>query len=191
MVYSVSVRSAIWLTIVAFVALCLAQNSTDSSIYDICSAPTIGTLSPNAPVNSTGMRSFQWTNFKQDWYFTSIFNDTRNAVNTSQRHDFQGYISAPMNTNARACVSMFDGMNATAKRDGGCEGLLSQRCIEYLTGSVSVLPGPSKWEDGATRCDNFPIKDQWYNYACGNELNGGVGNCKFTFPTTRRTCERR
>jgi hypothetical protein len=182
MEHAISTRPAVWLCIATLLSTCFAQTIANGSLHNVCPSPPIGILSPNAPVTSTGMRTFRWTGFTQDWYFTSTFNDTRSSVNVSQRHDFQGYISAPMNANARACVSMFGGINGTAKGNNGCEGLLSQRCLDYLAVNVTFSSFPSRWEDSATHCDLTPIYNRWYEAACGDDLKGGVGNGKFISP---------
>ncbi|KAH6062596.1 hypothetical protein HBI67_143530 [Parastagonospora nodorum] len=107
----------------------LAQNS--STDLSRC-ALSIGELSPNARVNSTGMRSFRWQEGDPDWYLTTTLNDTRNPVLVSQLHDFQGYISAPMDTDAQVCVFMLNGINATVAGDNGCENALRPECVDFL-----------------------------------------------------------
>jgi hypothetical protein len=180
MKHNIPAISALWLFIATLLSPCLAQTIANESLHDICPSPPIGILSPNAPITSTGMRAFRWAGFTQDWYLTSTFNDTRSSINVSQKHEFQGYISAPMNANARACVSMFGGINGTVKGDNGCEGLLSQRCLDYLAVNVTFPGLPSRWEDNATSCDVLPVHDWWYEDACGEELKGGVGNSTYT-----------
>jgi hypothetical protein len=176
----ISSRSALWLSVATLFTPCLSQTIANESLHNICPSPPIGILSPNAPITSTGMRPFRWTGFTQDWYLTSTFNDTRSSVNVSQRHEFQGYISAPMNADARACVSMFGGINGTVKGDNGCEGLLSQRCLDYLAVNVTFAGFPSRWGGNATSCDVLPVHDRWYEDACGEELKSGIGNSTYT-----------
>jgi hypothetical protein len=170
-----STKSALCLAAATLLSTCYAQTKDNSPLSSTCPSPPIGLLSPDAPITSTGMRPFRWPSFTQDWYLTSTFNDTRNSSTLAQTHEFQGYISAPMNANARACVIMFSGMNGTTNGENGCEGLISQRCIDYLAVNVT-----SRWEGNATTCDLLPIQNEGYEAACGNELKGGIGNCKST-----------
>jgi hypothetical protein len=75
---------------IGFLSSCWAQNTTD---INRC-PKTIGVLSPDARVNSTGMRSLRWQGEEKDWYLTTTLNDTRSPLLTATMHDFQGYISA-------------------------------------------------------------------------------------------------
>jgi len=155
------------LSLLLAASLAAAQNSTDLTRCPL----SIGELSPNARVNSTGMRSFRWSGDDADWFLTSTFNDTRDPVLVSSRHDSQGYISAPMNSRARVCVFMFDGLNATVAGDSGCDDALSAGCVDFLkreAGFGERCRGPEN-EDVAA--------------ACGRRVAGWAGTC--TFPPPR------
>jgi hypothetical protein len=134
------------------------RNSTDLSCHYLGND-----LSSNAPVNSTGSQSFQWSQQEQDWYFTTTVNDTRSPFLVAQMHDIQGYISAPANTKASACVYMFKGINATGGGDDGCEGVMSRECIDWLTRTVSYAP---ENRGGVSRCAMPPPTEDLRN-ACG------------------------
>jgi hypothetical protein len=172
-------RLAIWLSLMVFFSSSLAQNTTSTTR---CPS-VIGTLSPNAHVNSTGMRSFQWTDEEQDWYLTSTLNDSRSSFLTSQLHDVQGYISAPIDTDAKACVFTFEGLNATAGGDSGCEGVLSQNCIDFLTRNLTF---PSS-QTGEKKC-KAPALDQ-IREACGDQMSDASYSCKSrTIPFSYEQC---
>lgn len=153
------------LSLLVAAGFALAQNSTDLARCPL----TVGELSPNARVNSTGMRSFRWSNEEADWYLTTTLNDTRDPVLVASLHDFQGYISAPMDTQARACVFMFDGLNATVAGDSGCDNALSTGCVDFLKKNATF----------AERC-RVPNREA-VAAACGRQVVGWEDSC--TFPS--------
>jgi hypothetical protein len=142
-----------------------AQETTIPNNLRFC--PYIGdTPSPDYPVNSTGPQSFRWSQQAQDWYLTTTLNDTRSPFLETQMHDIQGYISAPANTEASACVYMLRGINATGGGDDDCEGVLSRGCREWLTKTVSFMPENAR---GVSRCARTPSKED-VTEACGAEV---------------------
>lgn len=130
-------RPAAWLCLTALLSASCAQNTANTSDCNSCPL-TIGTLSPNAPINSTGSRSFRWSQMEQDWYLRTSLNDARSPSLDSQLHDFQGYVSTPVNTNASACVYVFAGINAEGGGEDKCEGLLSLKCRRWLTDAITI-----------------------------------------------------
>jgi hypothetical protein len=138
------------------------KNTTDSRFCRYIGSE----LSSNAPVNSTGFQSFQWSQQEQDWYLTTTINDTRSPFLLTQMHDIQGYISAPVNTEASACVYMFRGINATGGGDDGCEGVLSRDCVNWLKRTVSYELDKV---GGVSRCARTPPMED-VRKACGDRV---------------------
>jgi hypothetical protein len=162
MIFSMTKIPVVW---VSFVLLSLpfsVQKTTNTTDPSIC-PHMLGTLSSNAPVNATGSQSVQWSQQAQDWYLTTTLNDTRSPFLVAQMHDIQGYISAPSNTEAHACVYMLGGINATGGGENGCEGVLSHGCVDWLTNTVSYMP-----EDigGLPQCALTPRRED-VREACG------------------------
>jgi hypothetical protein len=149
------------------------KNTTDSRFCRYIGSE----LSSNGPVNSTGFQSFKWSQQEQDWYLTSTINDTRSPFLVTQMHDIQGYISAPANAEASACVYMFRGINVTGSGDNGCEGVLSQECVNWLTKTVSYAPDNV---GGVSRCARTPpIED--VRKACGDGVVMSYSTGQFCF----------
>ncbi|KAH7073258.1 hypothetical protein FB567DRAFT_196422 [Paraphoma chrysanthemicola] len=159
--------STILLYLIISLAPALSQLVTHGTSTSLTRCPrVIGTLSPNAPVNSTGLRSFRWLDKMQDWYLTMSFNDTRSPFLVSQMHDLQGYISAPANSAAVACVHMLGGLNATAGGGSGCDGVLSPECITWLSDHMRYATRGSPRD---LRCANNPNITE-LRRVCGSDM---------------------
>ncbi|KAH7078728.1 hypothetical protein BKA63DRAFT_250237 [Paraphoma chrysanthemicola] len=177
MVFSIPGRksSAIFLYLIISLAPALSQLVTNGTSTGLNWCPhVIGTLSPNAPVNSTGLRSFRWLGQTQDWYLTMAFNDTRSPVLVSQMHDLQGYISAPADSDAVACVHMLGGLNATSGGGSGCDGVLSLECIAWLSDHMHYA---TRGSPSDLRCANNPNTTE-LRRVCGSDMasQGVIGN---------------
>lgn len=169
---SIPPRLVLW-TSVAALSLpraCKAQNITNSTDTDSCSS--FGEFSSSAIVNSTGSQSFRWSSQEKDWYFTTTFNDTRDPILVNQIQDLEGYISAPADTEATVCIYMLNGINATGGGDNGCEGVLSQSCVDWLTKTVTYAPR----NDGRREvCANMPRREEIEAAgACGADVSSHV-----------------
>lgn len=144
---------------------CSAQNGTNETDLRRCGGSS--TLSPDAHVNSTGSLSFRWPQQTQDWYFTTTFNDTRNPVLLGGIQDLVTWISAPEDIDTSICVYMLEGINATAAGDNGCEGILSESCVRWLTENISY----DNWNDGRReRCARTPPNEE-VHANCGKQVS--------------------
>lgn len=140
----------------------ISQTNTTSPNLNLC-GNHIGDFNPDASINSTGSVNIHWDTLmmdplQNDWTFTLTYNETRNNqepyVKFTTLHDFQAYISAPNTSEARTCVSMFNGLNATSSSGGsyGCDGVLNDACTSVLRNVTfnedCNLPTPSQaWTD--------------------------------------------
>ncbi|KAF1914022.1 hypothetical protein BDU57DRAFT_331056 [Ampelomyces quisqualis] len=159
-------RLALWAsaTAISLPYACKAQNTTNSTDIDRCHS--LGEFSSSAIVNSTGSQSFRWSSQEKDWYFTTTFNDTRDPLLVGGLQDLEGYISAPADTEAEVCVYMMRGVNTTGGGGDGCEGVLSQSCVDWLTKTVTYAP----WNDGRReRCANTPQREE-VETTCGGDV---------------------
>ncbi|KAH7406245.1 hypothetical protein DE146DRAFT_630906 [Phaeosphaeria sp. MPI-PUGE-AT-0046c] len=144
---------------------CSAQNETDEPDLRRCRG--FGTLSPDAHVNSTGSLSFRWPQQTQDWYLTTTFNDTRSPILLGGIQDLVTWLSAPEETDNSICIYMLQGINATGTGDNGCEGILSQSCVRWLTDNIPY----NNWNDGSReRCALFPPRDE-LQANCGDHVS--------------------
>jgi hypothetical protein len=162
MMYSIKTIPAVWASFIILSLPSSAQETTNTTNLSSCPY-SLGTFSSNAPVNSTGSQSVQWSQQAQDWYFTTTLNDTRSPFLETQMHDIQGYISAPTNTEAHACVYMLGGINATGGGEDGCEGVLSRSCVNWLTNTVSYT---TEDRGNVSRCASAPSREE-VREACG------------------------
>lgn len=137
---------------------CLAQSHNNTT--DSCPEPTL--------FNSTGQISFQFEAFPtQDWDFSLILRDYRNPRSVYQPHVFYSYISSPPATLTKGCWYSFGGINASTSGPGanGCEGVLSDECIDLL--SEIFYPTGGDGED--VRCETTLDQD-WIREACPDEI---------------------
>ena len=135
------------LTALAQISPSLAQNSSTNSTTQCPNADSLNWLSSEyATVNSTGQTSFRWTTRtptvdlekEGPWYMTVNVNDTGREP-SAERFRRQNYISIPNNSGYDGvCVYSFMGINATAAGTGknGCEGVLSDKCIDYMRKAI-------------------------------------------------------
>jgi hypothetical protein len=156
---------SVWASFILLSLPSFAQETTNRTDLSLCPYG-LGTFSSNAPVNSTGSQSIQWSQQAQDWYLTTTLNDTRSPFLVTQMHDIQGYISAPANTEAHACVYMLRGINATGGGEDGCEGVLSRGCVDWLTNKVSYMP---ENRGGVSKCASTPPREEMRE-ACGADV---------------------
>lgn len=159
----------------------IAQNNTAPDLSTCLN--TIGTLSSTAHVNTTGNQPFRFANpysGDEDWYLSVTLNDTRSSLLVSTLHDIQGYISVPDEVEGDACIYMFSGLDA-APGDGanGCEGLLSEDCINFLKREIRYPVSSARDREGRVRCYPAPMDDE-ARRVCGDALfqGGVVSNCK-------------
>lgn len=147
-------RMAAWLLYGTSILTCSAQNQTNKT--DISQCGSFNTLSPDAPVNSTGSMSFSWSERIQDWHFTTTFNDTRDPVLLEGIQNFGTWITVPQDTDTSICIYMLRPINATGTGDNGCDGILSQQCVDWLTENVKY----DGWDDGSQiRCARSPYHE--------------------------------
>ncbi|KAF9699172.1 hypothetical protein EKO04_003258 [Ascochyta lentis] len=134
----------------AALSLLLSQTSAQSDTTDsdsanatrldlgLCQRWAGGQFSPDASINSTGSVNVHWNALmmdptQNDWTFTLTYNESR-IQNVPTIHYLQSYISAPESIEAKTCVSMFAGLNATSSSGGrnGCDGVLDDACTNVL-----------------------------------------------------------
>jgi len=144
-------QSAFRLALTTFLPLCSAQSSRD--------CPGISSLSFNASINSTGTQPFQLGSPFRDWYLTMTLNDTRSPNLRVQLHDLQGWISAPEDVIASACVYLLPGLDVQASDAGGasgCDGALSTGCREWLRREIGERMDVGV---GSTTCPRLPERE--------------------------------
>jgi hypothetical protein len=142
-----------------------AQNGTNST-------ETCGSNFPT-PINGTGSAEVS-----DDLYVSLTFGDIRSGKQMSNIN-FQpwkyGYISAPRNSSAQACVYMFNTAEAQEGDDNnGCSGVLSQICISYLQRELRIAASTEGTGSGQTvQCpQNPPITSAEFVNACGPSAKG-------------------
>lgn len=99
------------------------------------------------------------------------YNDTRDPSLTHTLHDFQGYISAPANTDGSTCAYIFPGMDAVVG-DGawGCDGILSTDCRDWLMDEINSGTSISIENFECPKLpDSRDIVDR-----CGDAFEGGI-----------------
>jgi hypothetical protein len=144
-------QPALWLTLTALLHTSSAQRQRD--------CPGISSLSPNTTINSTGTQFFQLGDPFANWYLTLTLNDTRSETQNfrHQQHDLQGWISAPADTNATACVYLLPGLNlAAGDGEWGCDGVLTEECLDFLQKDISDRMDVSI---GSATCPRLPERE--------------------------------
>ncbi|UPX13501.1 uncharacterized protein EKO05_0004007 [Ascochyta rabiei] len=148
-------------------------DGTNKTQLDLGRCPWLieGELSPNASVNSTGSVNLHWNALmmdpsQNDWTFTLTYNETR-TQSAPTIHYLQSYVSAPESSDAKTCVTMFSGLNATSSSGGrnGCDGVLDETCTKALQkisySERCTLPRPTEEILGRIR------------EACGSDISNG------------------
>jgi hypothetical protein len=145
---------AAWVVYGAFFLTGSAQNGTNET--DISQCGSFNTLSPDAHVNSSGSISFTWEDGDEAWHLTTTFNDTRAPVLIEGIQDFGTWVSVPGDTDTSICTYRLRPMNATGTGDNGCEGVLSQQCVDWLTNNIKY----DIRDDGSEKkCARSPYHD--------------------------------
>lgn len=170
----------------------LAQNDTTNpggtntapADLNLCDIP-FGDFNSDASINATGSVNIHWDALMMDpsandWTITLTYNESRDdqdpEVSSSTMYYHQGYISAPNVTEARTCVTMFYGVNATSSsgQRNGCDGVLTDACTSFLS-EVTFD------ED----CNLPRLDTEWTNMweeACGADMTSPgfitTGTCK-------------
>lgn len=129
-------------------------------------------------VNATGITPFRFDSQQDDWYsslsFSYPYRTTEAAAEQASIGGvlslFKTFLSVPKNTKAELCQWSFDYLNATATGPGlnGCQGLLSQECVDRLRDLAINSP--------AAKCSGFEFPSEWHREArdvCGDDLFGG------------------
>jgi hypothetical protein len=148
----------------------IAQNVTNST--DSCSSPN----EAPTPINGTASAKLS-----DDLYVSLTFGDLR-FREPALRNTFQpwthGYISAPNDTTAQACVYMFTATEAEEGADNnGCSGVLSQSCISYLQQEMQIPTGSGK----GVQCPSAPsVTSQGFKDACNTSAKGFSNSAIYT-----------
>ncbi len=138
-------------TRLAIVSLLLAssyaQDNTTDSDQDSCRID----FDPRAPVNATGSLNIHWSALmmdpsQNDWTLTLTYNETRGSNGTI--HRWESYISAPGESEAKACTFMLAALNKTSsstKREG-CDGVIDDACTTVLRETI-YLGNDCSWPE--------------------------------------------
>jgi hypothetical protein len=170
------------LAALAQLAPSLAQDNSTANDASECSSIV---LSKYETVNSTGRTAFHWSDSSPNanppngdpWYISVIVvdkskNKTNPAARSMQRTNF---LSVPKDAvYDGACLMQLPGLKTKATGTGknGCEGAISDTCLEYihenmLKGGVSL-----------GRCPGLPgvaaVKNDEREKECGHYLKGSV-----------------
>jgi hypothetical protein len=147
----------------------IAQNVTNST--DSCSSPN----DTPTPINGTASAKLS------DLYVSLTFGDLRfrepALSNTFQPWTY-GYISAPNDTTAQACVYIFTSTEAEEGADNnGCSGVLSQSCINYLQREMQIPTGSGR----GVQCPSAPsVTSQGFKDACNTSAKGFSNSAIYT-----------
>ena len=154
----------------------MTSDNSNSTNLNLCPLDTNPDFDPNAPVNATGSVNIHWNALmmdpsRNDWIFTLTYNETRPRPQPDVKFDtihwLQGYISAPNASEARTCIHMFGGLNATSSsnQQNGCDGVLDDACTSHLRNTAfdeqCGVPHDLEWQDQARA-------------ACGNDTLGRI-----------------
>lgn len=131
----------------------------------------------SGPFNATGITPFRFDSQQDDWYslatirFNPKFgNSPDDTVSTAGILKF--FASVPPGQKDRmGCQYLFPALNLSATGPGlnGCEGIVSQECIDRLTALISS-------DTAKEECTTEPIPERWYTESrdvCGDQLSGG------------------
>lgn len=145
---------AAWVVYGALFLTSSAQNGTNE--INISQCGSFNTLSPDAHVNSTGSISFTWEDGDKDWHLTTTFNDTRDPVLIEGIQDFGTWVSVPGDTDTSICTYALRPINATGTGDNGCEGVLSQQCVSWMTNNIKY---GTRNDGSEKKCARSPYHD--------------------------------
>jgi hypothetical protein len=118
---------------------------------------------------------------RNDWTFTLTYDEIRNQqqpyVQFDTTHWLQSFLSAPEESEAKSCVYMFNGLNATSSSGGlnGCDGVLDDSCTSLLR-NITYAGSECRLGTQWTREISDAVRA-----ACGEEMlvPGFLNNGKF------------
>lgn len=159
--------------LVAFLALLSSSSAHNDPTLDFDSCPrTVGSIAPDAPVNSTGIVPFKFSSVsEEEWYLSVTLTDIRSPLLVSQQINLQGYLSMPNTiTSGKACLYQFSGVNTSVSGSGlnSCEGVLSQECISLIRGTTFPT-APLLGDEGDLQCQPIPDSDK-IRETCGQSI---------------------
>ncbi|USP82299.1 hypothetical protein yc1106_09573 [Curvularia clavata] len=160
----------------------IAQNMSNTSNMTSSSDGCDNENNHDIPKNASG--TVQTDNL----YISVTLGDYRNE--TSRLGTFKawryGYLSAPKNSTAQACVYIFDAIPDAKEGDqlDGCSGVLSTQCIDYLERSWQLSNTTGSAEEELS-CPSFNTQSSDFKDACGSSnLNGYISKAINTANTT-------
>jgi hypothetical protein len=161
----------------------LAQDNSKANDTSECDSSLVS--SAYATVNSTGRTAFHWSDSSPNpnppngdpWYISVIVVDaSKNKTNPSARTMYRNdYLSVPKDAvYDSVCVLQFESIKAKATGTGknGCEGAISDTCLEYIRdnmfqGGVNLKGCPGLPRAASDKKDEREEE-------CGHFINGSA-----------------